>query len=328
MKKIIRFAAMLQYPLIKGGIALIKALPYPLAIFLGRFFGLLGWLVDPFHRRVAQIQLRHCLGEEYRPSIVRRVFMNHGDILVDTIKYAYMDDEEIRNRIAIEDKEHLEQALSSGKGLMMITGHIGNWEILAHLPRLLGIQFCVMADVRNDPRIEAVVDDIRSRSGATILPPKGKALMLIRELKRGNTIGVIMDQRGKRSDMLFCDFFGLPAPTNPAPAFIAIKGDAVILPVSNVKENGRYRIIFHPPREASSFGTGKEAIASLSQYMQSWVEEVVKTHPEQWFWLHCRWTRRSEMRRLIRTGEDFRSFVLSQANGCAEPPESSDIPGS
>ncbi len=137
--------------------------------------------------------------------------------------------------------------------------------------------------------------------------------MLIRELKRGNTIGMIMDQRGKRSESLFCDFFGLPAPTNPAPAFIAIKGDAVILPVYAVKQDGRYLVRFSEPRESSSFGTGKEAIVRLSQFMQSWVESVVRQHPDQWFWLHCRWTRRSEMRRLIRSGEDFRAFVLSQA---------------
>jgi KDO2-lipid IV(A) lauroyltransferase len=243
--------------------------------------------------------------------------MHHGDILVDTIKYAYMDDEEIKERIIIEGKENLDKALSSKKGIMMITGHLGNWEVMAHLPRLLGIQFCVMADVRNDPGIEAVVDDLRSRSGATILPPKGKALMLIRELKKGNIIGVIVDQRGKRSDMLFCDFFGLPAPTNPAPAFIAIKGDAVILPVSSMKENGRYCMAFHSPREASSFGSGKTAIASLSAFMQTWLESMVKKSPEQWFWLHCRWTRRSEMRKLIRSGGDFRSFVLSQVQQTA-----------
>jgi KDO2-lipid IV(A) lauroyltransferase len=277
----------------------------------------LGWLADPFHRRAAEIQLRHCLGDRYRPSIVPRVFMHHGDILVDTIKYAYMDDEEIKERIIIEGKENLDKALSSKKGIMMITGHLGNWEVMAHLPRLLGIQFCVMADVRNDPGIEAVVDDLRSRSGATILPPKGKALMLIRELKKGNIIGVIVDQRGKRSDMLFCDFFGLPAPTNPAPAFIAIKGDAVILPVSSMKENGRYCMAFHSPREASSFGSGKTAIASLSAFMQTWLESMVKKSPEQWFWLHCRWTRRSEMRKLIRSGGDFRSFVLSQVQQTA-----------
>jgi KDO2-lipid IV(A) lauroyltransferase len=318
MKKIKELAGRVRYVLIKGGIALINALPYPLAVSLGRCIGLLGWLADPFHRRAAEIQLRHCLGDRYRPSIVPRVFMHHGDILVDTIKYAYMDDEEIKERIIIEGKENLDKALSSKKGIMMITGHLGNWEVMAHLPRLLGIQFCVMADVRNDPGIEAVVDDLRSRSGATILPPKGKALMLIRELKKGNIIGVIVDQRGKRSDMLFCDFFGLPAPTNPAPAFIAIKGDAVILPVSSMKENGRYCMVFHPPREASSFGSGKTAIASLSAFMQTWLESMVKKSPEQWFWLHCRWTRRSEMRKLIRSGGDFRSFVLSQAQQTAK----------
>lgn len=318
MKKIKELAGRVRYVLIKGGIALINALPYPLAVSLGRCIGLLGWLADPFHRRAAEIQLRHCLGDRYRPSIVPRVFMHHGDILVDTIKYAYMDDEEIKERIIIEGKENLDKALSSKKGIMMITGHLGNWEVMAHLPRLLGIQFCVMADVRNDPGIEAVVDDLRSRSGATILPPKGKALMLIRELKKGNIIGVIVDQRGKRSDMLFCDFFGLPAPTNPAPAFIAIKGDAVILPVSSMKENGRYCMAFHSPREASSFGSGKTAIASLSAFMQTWLESMVKKSPEQWFWLHCRWTRRSEMRKLIRSGGDFRSFVLSQAQQTAK----------
>ncbi len=317
MKKIKELAGRVRYVLIKGGIALINALPYPLAVSLGRFIGLLGWLADPFHRRAAEIQLRHCLGDRYRPSIVPRVFMHHGDILVDTIKYAYMDDEEIKERIIIEGKENLDKALSSKKGIMMITGHLGNWEVMAHLPCLLGIQFCVMADVRNDPGIEAVVDDLRSRSGATILPPKGKALMLIRELKKGNIIGVIVDQRGKRSDMLFCDFFGLPAPTNPAPAFIAIKGDAVILPVSSMKENGRYCMAFHSPREASSFGSGKTAIASLSAFMQTWLESMVKKSPEQWFWLHCRWTRRSEMRKLIRSGGDFRSFVLSQVQQTA-----------
>ncbi|HOD70187.1 MAG TPA: hypothetical protein PKO27_04065 [Deltaproteobacteria bacterium] len=317
MKKIKELAGRVRYVLIKGGIALINALPYPLAVSLGRCIGLLGWLADPFHRRAAEIQLRHCLGDRYRPSIVPRVFMHHGDILVDTIKYAYMDDEEIKERIIIEGKENLDKALSSKKGIMMITGHLGNWEVMAHLPRLLGIQFCVMADVRNDPGIEAVVDDLRSRSGATILPPKGKALMLIRELKKGNIIGVIVDQRGKRSDMLFCDFFGLPAPTNPAPAFIAIKGDAVILPVSSMKENGRYCMAFHSPREASSFGSGKTAIASLSAFMQTWLESMVKKSPEQWFWLHCRWTRRSEMRKLIRSGGDFRSFVLSQVQQTA-----------
>jgi KDO2-lipid IV(A) lauroyltransferase len=215
----------------------------------------------------------------------------------------------------IEHKEHLDTALAARKGVMLFIGHFGNWEVLAHLSRVLGIQFCVMADQRDDPRMEELVNDLRVRSGATILPPKGKALMLIRELKKGNTIGFLIDQRGKRGDGLFCDFFGLPAPTNPAPAFIALKADALLLPLSCHKQDGKYVVRFFEAQEASSFGQGKEGIAALSQYMQTWVEGVVREHPDQWFWLHCRWTRRSEMKALIKSGRDFVEYVLEQAAG-------------
>ncbi len=314
------FLLKLQYPAAKVLVDFFRLIPYRIAIPLARSLGLIAWLADPFHRKVARMQMRNALGPAYRPELVRNVFMNHGDIMVDAVRYAYMDDAEIRSRIIIEGKEHLDKALATRKGIMIITGHIGNWEILSHLPRLLDIQFCVMADVRKDPRLESLVDNIRVRSGATILPPKGKALMLIRELKRGNTIGMIMDQRGKRSDKLFCDFFGMPAPTNPAPAFIAIKGDAVILPVAAIKKDSRYTVRFFEPRHAASFGDAKEGIAPLAQYMQSWVESLVRLNPDQWFWLHCRWARRSEMRRIIRKGMDFRSFVFSEADKSMKTP--------
>ncbi len=304
----------LQYPVAKSVVDLIRVVPYPVALSIGRFLGLVGWLLDPFHRKVAETQMRHALGEAYRPGLVRKVFMFHGDILVDAVKYAYMDIEEVRRRITIEGKEHLDAALASGKGLMGVTGHLGNWEILTHMKRVIGLEFCVMADVRKDPRLESLVDGIRKRSGAVILPPKGKALMLIRELKKGHTIAVVADQRGRRSDNLYCTFFGLPAPTNPAPAFLALKSDALVIMAYAVKENGRYRVCFSEAREASSFGSGKEGIVNLSQHMQSWLETMIRKYPDQWFWLHCRWTRRSEMRRIIRRGEDFPSFVLSQGH--------------
>jgi KDO2-lipid IV(A) lauroyltransferase len=303
----------MQFRIVQFLIWFIRAAPYRPIVIFGRSLGFLAWILDPFHRKTADIQMKYTLGNLYNPLLSLKVFMNHGDILVDTIRYAYMDDDEIKKKIRVEGKEHLDAALASRKGLMMITGHIGNWEILTHVSRILGIQFCVMADVRKDPRLEEIVNDIRSRSGATILPPKGKALMLIKELRKGSTIGMVADQRGKRGDRVFCDMLGLPAATNPAPAFIAMKGNALILPVYAIKTGDIYTIHFCPAVDANSFGTGKAAIQALSDYMQSWISSVVRQHPDQWFWLHCRWTRRSEMRRIIRKGIDFRKFVLEQA---------------
>jgi KDO2-lipid IV(A) lauroyltransferase len=301
----------IRYHVSLSMVRLIRYLPYPLVLIFFRALSVIAWFVDPFHRKIAGMQIHAALGMD-DSRLVRNVFMNQAEILVDTIKYAYLRDDQIREKIVVEGKEFLDEALAAGKGVMMITGHIGNWEILAHLPRILGIQFCVMADMRNDEKLESIINDIRSRSGATILPPRGKALMLIKELKKGRAIGVIVDNRGEKKDGLFCTVFGMPAPTNPAPAFIAIKGEAIVLPVYSVKLDGVYHVRFHQAVDASTFGQDKEAIQALSDFMQSWVASVVEHYPDQWFWLYSRWLRRPDLRRVIRNKLDFKEFVVKQ----------------
>jgi len=290
-------------------IALIRLLPYPVVLILFRFLAVLAYLADPFHRKIAAVQMRAGLGLWSVRLHVLKVFMNQADILVDAVRYAYLSDEQIKEKLRVEGKENIDEALASGRGLLMFTGHIGNWEILSHIPRVIGIQFCVMADVRNDPKLEAIVDHIRSRSGATILPPKGKALMLIRELKKGRIIGMIVDNRGDEKDGLLCDVLGMPAPTNPAPAFIALKGNALVLPAYIVRQEDGYCIRFTRAVDSATFGVGDEAVQALSDFMQSWVSSVVRMYPDQWFWLYSRWLKRTDMRKIIRQGLDFREYV-------------------
>ncbi|MGC9325789.1 MAG: lysophospholipid acyltransferase family protein [Desulfomonilia bacterium] len=147
---------------------------------------------------------------------------------------------------------------------------------------------------------------------------------LIDELKKGRIIGIVIDQKGKRENRLFCDFFGMPAPTSPAPAFIALKGDALVIPVSAIKEGDIYRFRFEKPIDTRTFGDDftnieslrdcwkSKSVQELSNWMQSWVSSVVRQNPEQWLWLHSRWTRRSQMKRIIKKGLDFREFVITQ----------------
>jgi len=304
----------LRYRAAIGMLALIRVLPYQVVLNLSRLLASIAWLVLPYHREVATIQLRAALNRDDVRLLALKVFLNQAEILVDAVRYAYLSDEEIRSRVVVENREHLDEALASGRGLAMITGHVGNWEILSHLPRLLGIRFCVMADRRNDPRLESLVDGIRSRSGATILPPAGKALMLIRELRKGNTIGIVVDGRSEDRDGLFCTVFGMPAPTNPAPAFIAIKGNSLVLPVAAVKIRGTYHVIFSTPVDAASYPSDPEGVRNLSALMQSWVETVVREHPHQWFWLYSRWVKRADMRKIIREKVDFRAYVMNRVN--------------
>ncbi len=316
----------IQASFLKWFIYFIRVMPYHAAIGTGRFFGMLAWLCIPLHRKIAYIQMESALGTVDEKTLTRKVFMHQGDIVIDMIRFSYMDDDELKKRVIIDGREHLEAATASGRGVMMITGHM-NWEILGHLPRLTGIEFCIMGDIIKNEAVQAVIEDIRSRCGITLLPPKGGMVaMLTGELKEGRIIGIVIDQRGKRESKVFCDFFGLPAPTNPAPAFIALKGDALILPVSAVKEGDVYRFTFEKPIDTREFGDDfhaidklhdcwkSEAVRKSSDLMQAWLCSVIRETPGQWFWLHSRWLRRSEMKHVLKSGKDFAKYVKTQAD--------------
>ncbi|HOO37099.1 MAG TPA: lysophospholipid acyltransferase family protein [Deltaproteobacteria bacterium] len=325
MNLLAKTAGELQYLLLTSVILFIRILPYRAAILLGRFFGILAWLCLPLHRRIAQLQIHTALGNVNEKILSLQVFMSQGDIFIDTVKFAYMDEDELKRHIVIEGRENIETAIDSDRGVLMFTGHM-NWEILGHIPRLLGFGFSIMGDVMKNPRIQSIVEEMRSRCGFTLLPPKGGMVALLTdELLSGGTIGIISDQRGRRENKVFCNIFGLPAPTSPAPALIALRGDALVQPVSAIKHAGTYTFTFHKTVDARDFGDDfkqieklseswqSQAVQSLSDFMQTFISSTAKTCPAQYFWVHSRWLRRSDMKRIFKSGADFIDSVRIQA---------------
>jgi KDO2-lipid IV(A) lauroyltransferase len=296
---------------IKSIIWFFRIIPYPAAICIGRGLAAIVYAFAARERKIAEIQMKAALNDDFKPEMIKKVFLNHADVFVDAIRYAYMDDKEIVKRIQITGAENLRAAQESGRGVMMISSHAGNWEIQAHIARMLGVEFCVMADLRDNSEIAKLINDLRRRTGATILPPTGKLLMLVRELKRGRTIGVIIDKRGEKGTTLFCDFFGMPALTNPAPAFIASKGDALIVPVYSMREGYSYKITICPAVDTRIFSG--DVIQSISDYMHGWTESIIRKKPERWTWTYSRWIRRSEMKEVIKNSLNFKEFVIAKA---------------
>jgi Kdo2-lipid IVA lauroyltransferase/acyltransferase len=302
---------------IKAVIWLFRFIPYDCAIGIGRGLAAIAYVFAPQERRTAEIQMKAALGDRYKPTMAIKVFLNHADVFVDAIRYAYMDDKDVKKRITITGIENLKAAQASGRGLMMICTHAGNWEVLGNVARMLQMEVCVMADLRDNSDIERLINDIRRKTGVTILPPTGKLLMLVRELKRGRAIAFIIDKRGEKGTDLYCNFFGMPALTNPAPAFIAIKGDALIVPYYSTREGYSYKVTICPAVDTRTFSG--DAIQSISDYMHAWTEEVIRKNPERWTWTYSRWIRRSEMKEVIKNGLDFKEYVRSktdkEANG-------------
>ncbi len=306
-------------------IRLICIIPYRAAVAIGRSFGWLASLLLPFHMKAGILQARATLGIDNAQGFMRTVFMNQGELYVDAIRTAYMTDDELKAYVDFQGREHFEQARTSGRNIMIISPHM-NWEVLGNTPRILDEEICVMADYIKSPVVQTIADEIRSRYRIVLLPPKGGMVKnYIDQLRAGHIVGMIIDQRGKREDRLFCDVLGLPAPTNPAPAFIALHGDAIILPLYGFKQGDRFVFRFSKPIDSRDFGNDyrdidsiaeswkSSAVRDLSAAMHAWISSTVREQPGQWFWLHCRWARRSDMKKIIRQGSDFREFVLSQA---------------
>jgi KDO2-lipid IV(A) lauroyltransferase len=324
MKLLAKITGDLQFFFLSWTVSTIRVLHYRAAISIGRFLGILAWTCVPLHRRIAHIQIRYALGEVNEKRMTLKMFIHQGEIIIDAIKYAYMDDAEIREKVVIEGWENMEAALATGRGIVGIAGHT-NWEVLAQIPRICGIELSVMADVIKNPRIQSIVEDMRSRYGFTLLPPKGGMVSkLTDELRGGRIIGIAVDQRGRRENRVFCDVFGMPAPTSPVPALIALRGDAIIQPVWGIKRGDTYILRFDKTIDSRDFGDDylqveklrdawqSRAVQELSQAMQSWMESVIKACGYQYFWLHTRWLRRSDMKRILKTGADFREYVYEQ----------------
>ncbi len=317
--------AELQYRLFRGVVNTIRFTPLPIASGLFRSLAGLGWALDGFHRRIANLQIRTTLPDKYSPLISLKVFINHADLLVDTIKYAHMSDHKLRRKIRVEGIENLEQALASQRGILLTTAHIGNWELLGHYPQLTGQECFVMAETRPNAALQRLVTEIREAGGIKMLPPRGGMLKTyIENLKEGKTAMIVTDLRGDRTCQLFCDVLGMPAPTNPAPAFMALKGDAIVLPISAIKRRGRYTFTIYEAIDSRDHLVEGEklehyrdypkskAVQSLSDAIQAWVSDTVRKNPDQWFWLYSRWTRRSNIRRVINRGEDLRGYIINQ----------------
>ncbi len=318
----------LLYRLLKGFIFLVRVTPHPIAMATGGILGVFFWAVDPYHRKMVKLQMKSALGPEYYKMLPIKAFVNFGMLPIEIIKFAYLEDAEVRKRIVVEGMENVEEALSTGRGLMIITGHVGNWEVLENMARFIGGNLHFVMDIRRDPKQESLVSDIRSRlPGVVVLPPSGGMISkLIDILKQGKRVAMMVDQRHLRKYRLLCDVLGMPAPSTPAPAFIALKADAIIVPVY-MKRMGwkRYKIYFEKPIDTRYFGTldesivklsegaQEEAVKKLSNQIQAWISSAIRSTPDQWLWLHSRWVRRETMKKILKEGLDFKQVVLAQA---------------
>jgi KDO2-lipid IV(A) lauroyltransferase len=322
----------LIYSVIRGFSFFINLFPDGFALRIGKRLGRLAYFIDFEHRRVAIKNLELALGGEKSGDEIRgialRTFENLGMNLIEFLRFPGLNTEKVMEKVEIEGRSHVEEALKRGKGIIFLLGHIGNWELLGCMSRLLGGNLMAIArPLKKNRRLDRFIGEIRRSTGLHVLSSKRVAHQVVSALRRNKMVGILIDQREKRGEGIGVQFFGENASTTPASAFFALKTGAAVMPAYAIRlEGGRHRIVAEPPVEMIVTGNKAEDLRLNTQRHTEVVESIIRRYPDQWFWIHRRWERkekdrtRSRMRRYGKfIDEPVKPMVLKEG-GYARPP--------
>jgi KDO2-lipid IV(A) lauroyltransferase len=280
----------LEYGLYLAFKGLLRALPHPATRTVGRALGLAFWALDARHRRIAFDNLGVLgLAPAERRRITRRCFAHFGAAICDTISSSRFDAVALCERLTLEGFEHLQAAEAAGKGVVVMSAHLGLWEIAAYPPGLYGGPMQVVVRPLDNPHLDRELTWLRERFGNRLIPKHGAARPMLRTLASGGRLGILIDQRVQRHEGIELPFFGRPALTSPVLAKLSLRTGAPVVPIAGYpEEGGRYRVVFRPPIWPSG-GDDEANVATLTARYLAAVEAEIRPQPELWLWLHRRW---------------------------------------
>lgn len=289
---------------------LVRPLPRSWALVLGRRLGDLGALVLRQRRQLALDNLRQALpdfSEDQLKLLVRKNFQHLG---ISGIEMLRMDQwsvaaGDLERDFVIEDLTHLHDALKQDRGVIVLTGHLGFWEIGQFVLPALGVPFDVVAKPLKNPLVDHYLRGIRQSFGARVLDSRKGARRILQSLRGGRAVGILLDQHISPPGAVAADFFGRPAYTTTAIAGMAMKYRVPVVPVFCLRRaDGRYRIWSEPALSLES--DGDDAAARNTQLMTARIEQAVRQDLSQWFWMHKRWRALAEKknRKSRRPGTD------------------------
>lgn len=231
-------------------------------------------------------------------ALARRSAENFGAAFIEFLDSLRFDRREIEDRVRVVGEEHLAAARARGKGVFLLSAHFGSWELGAVRAGMLGEPISSVVRPLDNPLLEEELAKRRTRFGNRLIRKKDAAKEILRELRHGRTVAILVDQNVLPDEGVFVPFFGRLAATTPSLALLQLKTEAPVVPVFTWPEgNGRYRLEFEEPILAEQFSSAnsrEERVRLATARYMAVTERAIRRDPAAWLWMHNRWRTRPE----------------------------------
>jgi KDO2-lipid IV(A) lauroyltransferase len=290
---------------------LIGILPRPVARAAGSALGAVAWSLVPRLRRTGLRNLELAypdLAREDRSVILRRLYRHLGWQLAEFCRMPSYTPENTRGFIAYDGLERYLAARDRGRGVLIVTGHLGAWELSSFWHSLMGYPMSMVIRRLDNPRVDTLVNGIRCLHGNRVLHKDDFARGLLSAMRQGDTVGILMDTNMTPPQGVFVPFFGIPACTASGLARVALRTGAAVLPgflVRNPEFDSQhaadspagqgsceYILRFGPELPLVRTGDNEQDIVENTARFTAVIEETIRQYPDQWLWVHRRWKTR------------------------------------
>ena len=296
----------LEFMLVWTVVKLLGWPPRRVARGIGALVGRIALLLTPRLRRAGDLNLRLAFPQKTateRRQILRKLYRNLGWLLAEFCQMPGYTAQEAQSFIRYEGLEHYLAARDQGKGVLILTGHLGAWELSSFYHSLMGYPMSIVIRRLDNPLVDNLVNHIRCLHGNQVLHKDDFARGLLGSMRRGETVGILMDTNMTPPQGAFVDFFGHPACTGSGMARVAMKTGAKVLPGFLLWEEAtqQYVLRFGAPLTLPTSENGEADVLAHTALFTKVIEDYIRQYPDQWLWVHRRWKTRPQGETAIYT---------------------------
>lgn len=254
----------------------------------------------PYRRKIIQANIHQVYGDQLskaeKAHLTMAFYTHLATCIKETFSLRFISDEKLKNRVKISGYEHALAVAAEGKGMLLLTGHIGNWEFaplgaIQNFKEFKG-NFHFIRRTLSNKTIERILFNRYFKAGLRVIPKKGSLNRVCEVLEKNHAVIFVLDQHASlvNRDGIAVEFFGKKAGTYRSLASIARHTQIPVIPASTYRqEDGTHILAFHPPLPWQDYPSTQEALYHNTKAYNEVIEQLILAHPAQWMWLHKRW---------------------------------------